>query len=92
MENEQQNTVSAQNGHGTLEEESDQPTREITQTDRINRSLLNAFLQRLEDQNSASSFPKVERINTDDTQPPEERDDEEKLRDANISTEPNTDR
>lgn len=92
MEEDQQNTppAPAQNGHGVTEEEKEQASKEITQTDRINKSLLNSFLQRLDDANSGSNFPKVERINTDDTEP-EERDDE-KWDDDEESTEQNTDR
>lgn len=81
-----------QNGHTSAEDdEKEQPERELTQTDRINRSLLNSFLQRLDDPNFASQFPKVERINTDGPDPPEERDDE-KNDDSNSTSEPNTDR
>lgn len=94
MENKDKVTDPApqQNGHTTAEDgEKEQPVRELTQTDLINRSLLNSFLQRLDDPNSASQFPKVERINTDGPDPPEERDDE-RHEDSNSTSEPNTDR
>ena len=44
----------------------DQPEREITQTDHLNKRLLDSFLQRI-NQNSAV-VPRVERISTSDNE------------------------
>ena len=44
----------------------DQPEREITQTDHLNKRLLDSFLQRINE--STARVPVVERISTSDTE------------------------
>ena len=44
----------------------DQPEREITQTDHLNKRLLDSFLQRINE--SSARVPVVERISTSDTE------------------------
>ena len=55
-----QSIVDSNPGHveGEVGEDSDQPTRELTLTDRLNRSLLGSFLDRLNQPNSGvPTFP-----------------------------------
>jgi len=49
-----------QNGSNVQEEEEEEPQREITQTDHLNRRLLDSFLERLNQPNS--SIPQTDPI------------------------------
>lgn len=59
-------TTNGTRGSGEGENIEDQPEREITQTDHLNKRLLDSFLQRLNQ--SGSNIPAVERISTSDTE------------------------
>ena len=60
------------NSSGDEEPIEDQPEREITQTDHLNKRLLDSFLQRINE--STARVPVVERISTSDTEEDFERD------------------
>jgi hypothetical protein len=59
-------------------------TRELTQTDHLNKSLLNSFLERLNQ--PGSGFPVVERIRTEEPEVSEPANTEQQIAESNSST------